>query len=347
MRFRIVLLILVLAAFSMVYEKALALTPFYTNFDEVGYFNYQVEGKGLYENSSGMRGVNQSSGAISMDIQGAPIFGITYWQGYGPNYWSGGAEAGKANVQFNGNNIAGTALTESSGGDYGLGYWANVTSYLQEGNHNYTISNVSFGSNAATNNGVNNGFGITAVSEDETQSHYGRLIISTANDYAWHGFTGNNGPNTGVLGFNIDPVNYDRQAEVTLVYGGGEDGVNVGPYPKYVDRRSYVWYYTANSGGTPVDLVDESFAHQLPESHILYARDGFDWDTYSFSVNLPANTSVFALQTESDDQVWNGESFVWLGSNVFIPEHVVPEPATLILFTFGAGLLALKRRRHL
>lgn len=312
-------------------------SPFITNFDQVGYFNYQVGGTGL----GGEHGVKQSSGTINMGISGNPVYGQVTWHGFGPTYWNGNPEFGNPNVTFNGNNITGTALTESPGGDYGVGYRANVTSYLQQGNHNYTLGGVGFGSSAGSTNGINNGFGLTAVYEDASQSNYGRLIIASGGDYAHHSFGGNNGPNTKVLGFNIDSVNYDRQLTATLTFAGGQ-----GPQTQYPDRRSFLWYNTG-VGAIPMNLVDQAFATKYPENHMVLARDGSEWDTYQLVLNLPANSSYLAMQMESDDEIWNGESFSWTGAALFVPirQNVIPEPATMMLFASGLGTLALRLRK--
>ena len=344
MRTYAVLICLLVGVIFCFPAQAFAASPFELDFDQTGYFNFGAEGEGLYENPvTHVRGTNQSSGTVSSDIQGTPVFGMTYWQGYGPNYWAGGAEAGQANVTFNGNPISGTALAEQPGGDFGVGFKANVTPYLSQGVNPYTIGGVKFGDTPTSGNGVNNGFALMHVSEDPTQMNYGRLMIKSGNDYAFHGFGGNNGPNTQVLGFSFDPVAYDRDAEIYLIYAGGEDSAN----PSNGDRRSYLWYDTNETGIIPADLVDEPGATQYPEPHLLFARSGFDWDVFHLLLPIPSNATTLALQTESDDEVYNGESFVWVGATAFIPEGqtTIPEPSTLLLLGIGLSGFLAKRFR--
>lgn len=312
-----------------------SISNFIIGFDQTGYYNYAVEGLGLTSYINGQQGPSASSGTLSLDVPGAPQQGFVYWHGYGHKYWQGYGESGNPNVTFNGNPIAGTPLVEAPGGDYGVGYWADVTSYLSSGAQNYTIDGVSF--TGANNQGVHNGFGVLGIYNDPSQ--YGRLIVKHGNDYAFHGFTGNNGPSTRVLGFNFDPADYDRQAEIAMIFAGGQDGVI------YPDRRSYIWHYTGTDGIVPANLVDEAYATQHPDMYPLFARDGYDWDTYFMDIFLPANSSVLALQVESDDEVWNGESFSLVSTAAFIPQRVIPEPATISLLGMGIGGFLLKRKK--
>lgn len=318
------------------------------DFDQTGYYNYAVKGIGLYEDPVTHNRENETQGMVSMNIQGDPVKSMVYWHGYGPTYWNGTSEAANSNVTFNGNAVTGTALPEASGGEYGMGFKADVTQYTSSGVNNYTLGNVSFHQQGNPSNaGTNNGFSVVSIATDNTANpnNYGRMIVASGCDEAFHGWTGNNGPNTGVFGVTFDAVDYDRQAQITLILGGGEDKDNA-PGINRPNRPNYLWSWTAADGTIPASLV-HSAGTMYSSTYPAAARDGYDWDTYSFLLNLPANTSRLALQMESEsilNQDSNGESFSWVGASIFLPEEVpplVPEPASIALFGMGGIVTAL------
>jgi len=327
---------LLFMSFFIVESASAAQSDFTYDFDQTGYFYRGIAGLGLFEDPVTHNRENETQGTVSMNVQANPLKGIVYWHGYGPSYWSGVPEAGNSNVTFNGNAVTGTALPQGSGGEYGVGFKADVTQYLSTGTHNYTLGNVSFYQQGnSSNKGINNGFSVVSVSEDTTNNpnNYGRLVIASGSDEAWHGFTGNNGPNTGVFGINFNPVDYDRQAQITLIIAGGEDKDSL-PGIDRANRPNYLWSWTASSGAIPASLV-HSAGTRYSSIYPAAARSGYDWDNYSFALDLPANVSRLALQMESENinnSSSNGESFSWVGASIFLPEEapiIVPEPASI------------------
>jgi len=327
-----------------------AQSDFTYDFDQTGYFNYNIAGIGLYEDPVTHNRENETQGTVSMNITADPLKGMVYWHGYGPNYWSGVPEAGNSNVTFNGNAVTGTALPQGAGGEYGIGFKADVTQYLSAGANNYTLGNVSFHQQGnPSNKGINNGFSVVSVSEDAAKNpdNYGRLVVASGSDEAWFNWTGNNGPNTGVFGVTFDPVDHYRQAEITLIIAGGEDKDGLpGIYKE--NRPNYLWYWTAEDGAIPANLVN-GVGTQYSSTYPAAARNGYDWDNYSFNLDIPANVSRLALQMESkniNNASSYGESFSWVGASVFLPEEaptVVPEPVSMSLFLLGLPFALRKK----
>ncbi len=307
-------------------------SPFVTNFDRFGNFGntYGLRVSGLIKPGGG-EGNNYDGSIINFGGLANPVFGMIYWQGYGPQYWTGAPEFGNANVTMNGHAITGTALPEAAGGEFGLGYYADITNYFLPGNNNYSISGVQFGNAPGATNGVNNGWGLTGVYEDPS-ARYGRLIIASGNDFAHKGYAGNNG-STRVLGFNIDPVNYERFMIADFSVAG-----------RNPQSHAHIWYYLANGGVIPMNLVGESFANKDPNG-IQFGQDDTNFQTYRFGFYLPANTGRLAFQIEADD-----ESMVWTQTTLLVKynqpvSNVMPEPATMALFASGLGTLALRLRK--
>ena len=314
-------------------STAYALSPQVLTFDQTGFLYYNVVGKGIRNPS----GADFTSGTKSMTLPSAPTFAELYWNGFQYDF-ANNAEPGDPNVFLNGMAVVGTALAEQPGGEQGIGYRANVTNKILAGTNNYTASGIGFTNQA---NSRNNGFSIGAVYQDATKQKYGRMMIFDGLDNAWCLGTGNNGPNSEVLGINIGAANYDRIVDLTFIIGGGEDATN---YPD--GRGSWIWYDTFNAGATPTNLVGQAFASRWADPFPIKAADGHDWDTYDFSIVVPKGDGKLAFQIESDLQR-HGESFNWLSSYVFVNNaNPVPEPATMSLFGMGGAAAMFFRRKR-
>ncbi|MCA9361950.1 hypothetical protein KC906_01110, partial [Candidatus Kaiserbacteria bacterium] len=211
--------------------------------------------------------------------------------------WGAYEEESDPSFVFNGHAVNGTEYREALDA---VAYVANVSSYVSTGTHSYTVEN----SSPYTMLGAS--LYVVYASEDVDASLVTWLGgVDTA---YWNRPYFPKGPDTEVYSYSFAPVDYDRQATLTLSVGGGD---HTNP-----NRGDALWVKSA-TGAVPTNLVDQAGATELLHN-LLTSHEGPEWDHPTVTVTIPANATYFAYQIESPEDD-NGESFILFASSLTAP----------------------------
>lgn len=245
----------------------------------VGRYDVVADGVGLKDSTSGT--IND------FNVPGTIEQAYLFWAGYDDN--SGDKEV---DLTRDSDPLTTVTLTAGASETYGPDWWfgsydhyvyvKDVTSYVQTGPHDYTISDVSMGENY--------GAGLMVVYQ------HASLPNSVVKIYygldSFHFLFGTpRGPDSEVVCVDIDAVGYTREMSFTLFVGGLE----------HDNRPNDIWYQTGEvSDPIPTDLIGTGTAIDGDGwPYPLGAYDGNEWDTYTNSISVLEDDAWVCIQLES------------------------------------------------
>lgn len=185
-----------------------------------------------------------------------------------------------------------------AGGDRMFVSCADVTSEVQPGTHDYTVSEF-------TGISHRDGAGLWVLYEDPDVA-YSSCEIYEGADRIFRGWA-NEGARgeSRVICFNFASEAVARQMDLTWFIGGVTFG------GKWGERPNAIWYQTG-TGATPVDMLNTNvnwnriagiqLVHDWPGvswGYPLMSADGAEWDTSGSAVTIPAGDTWACFQTES------------------------------------------------
>jgi hypothetical protein len=257
-----------------------------------------VQGQGLTlaEAGAGMQGIGAGSVNLSVNVSGPVQAALLYWAGRDrPCPQSGGNctipfQPYKDQVlNFDGSLITGTIVgTEgqpvSGGGPINnIGYLADVTSKVQAkgtGLLSFTLADGDLASNLFRLNGAT----LLVIYTNPADTATYRLIVFDGLDFA----------------YGDDPTPGETRVTMPVVFNHGSSTSA---------RQGQI--VIASGDGVPgrPDRIDIS--NNASRVNTLDGSDGFDWDSDSFLVNVPAGAGSTTVQVFSEPMGQNPDSLLW------------------------------------
>ena len=280
--------------------------------EEVHTRRFAAEGRyALIAGGVGM--MASSSGDIILEVPGGAIeAAYLYWSGTSSE--DGGDDT--VSLARDGVVVAPHLVADPVDGTYGPrlwfdGFWyfsyvADVTAYVEPGEHTYTISDFDGGMRRR------DGAGLMVVYEDASLP-VSKVEIRDGLDRFCRRWGEGPGGESAVNCFTFDQTTHDRQAEFILFLGE----VKAGEDP----RPNALWSKTGTDGDPmPVDMVNAPTDGpatgdlvQGPPDYPFSSVDGPQWDTYTARVAIPAGHSWACLQVESArDGDYQPPSAMWM-----------------------------------
>lgn len=272
-----------------------------------------VQGQGLTiaEAGVGLQGIGSGSATMSVTVGGPVQAALLYWAGRDrPCPQSGGictipSQPYKDQVlSFDGNLITGTIIgTEgqpvSGGGPINnIGFLADVTNIVKAkgtGLLSFSIADGDLSSNLFRLNGAT----LLVIFTNPLDPVTYRLMVFDGLDFA----------------YGDDPTPGETRVTTPVVFTHGSSPVV---------RVAQI--LIASGDGVPErpDRIDISNNPSLLNT--LDGSDGFDWDSDSIPVNVPAGTSTTTVQVVSAPAGQNPDSLLWTLAVLRVPVPVIPPP---------------------
>ncbi|MCB8984846.1 MAG: DUF3344 domain-containing protein [Ardenticatenaceae bacterium] len=274
-----------------------------------------TSGEGHYATVSGGAGLEGlSSNTFTLTVPGqAVVAAYLYWAGVNEN---GAPNDPNVSFQVDGGTVNsltadvtyGPSFWFSSGGTFNHNvYVDNVTSLVQLGTHNYTLSDYTVTGPAGYS--LAYGFGLMVVYQDATLPLSSVTILDGLDSVYWNFPEPRNSPS------QVNCVTFaanaqDRVMDFTVFVGGSEDTTDAANRPNSL-------HYVTGTGTAPAYPTDLS---TLPGSGEILdpfvSADGDAWDTYTNSLVVNAGDTYACFQTHSDDVNGtadpDGASFLWM-----------------------------------
>lgn len=210
---------------------------------------------------------------------------------------------------------------------------SDVTSMVAAGTFDYQVSNFLM-------DDKNFGVGLQIVYEDESLPQQDITLYQGA-DFA---FAGDRWDTTDVYHNTVPVVQTvsaaDTDRQVNATFFAGDAMIN---WPGTTKLRPDSLWYKTGSGSAPdpgtLNLVNDPMATMV--FNPLVSINGAEWDTVVQGLNLPVGDTWVAFQFESGDGTGTelSSSFTWMSASV----EIVPEPATMCMFSL-AGLILIRRK---
>ncbi|MCX7853800.1 MAG: carboxypeptidase regulatory-like domain-containing protein, partial [Caldilineales bacterium] len=244
-----------------------------------------------------------------------------YWNGSdtgnapedNPSLFNPGVHDGDPTVFLNGNQVAnvtrigGPAFWETS--NFSYAYRADVSGIVT-GNGVYTLTGIN-----SLDNYVNGAELVIVYSSPARDPHYfglaeGMDLAEGANGPA-------SGPGTTAVVYQFNPAAVTRTATVTVFLGGAG----------FAPGDNALWYETGTNANLP-SFPNPTIIGRPTATQVLNAFTGFNnqttplngyWDSYTFSIPVPAGNTWLAVQVESKDHPTDPERLEWVGSAMEMP----------------------------
>jgi hypothetical protein len=260
-----------------------------------GKLTVRFEATGRYDIVAGGVGLHDDeSGDILLNVPGAVIQAYLYWAGYDDTspYIDDAVTftVGVSTTPLTADWVYGPDLWFDD--YYQTVYVEDVTSLILTGKHTYSISDFDLAHDY--------GAGLIVVYEDQSLP-YSIVKIYDGLDSFHYAFSDPQGPNSEVTCADFNAVPYDRAMEITLFVGGVQ----------HDDRPNAIWYQTGTDS-KPSNLVGEASAKEIDgEEHPypLGSYDGYEWDTFSFAISVPAGSEWTCVQIESVPKPGSGPPY--------------------------------------
>lgn len=248
------------------------------------------------------------TGSFDIEVPGTPVAAHWFWAGrsHSPPY------QGDDTITVNYNSAGPVALraqhaytsTEPNFTWHTYAWEDESLSMVQSGTNSYSVSDFIINGDYEENHGVS----LVVVYADpacpysEVFMHFG--LDSYRHSRPVDGF----GPNSEVLCLPIAPSHVERNLAFEVLVGGIMN-----------ETRNHAIWYDTGVGAMPTNLVDESFATEIPDP--LNNMPGPQWDMYSDLFQVASNDEYACMQLESrkDD---NGDSAVWVALVAQIALHM-------------------------
>lgn len=276
--------------------------------------------------AAGVGMLTKSSGDIQLHVPGRGVkAAYLYWSGHGKS------TSGDNTVSLARDGVlVAPNVVAGPGGTYGPVVWwdgyryfayvADVTKVVQPGAHTYTVSGFN------TSIYRRDGAGLMVVYEDD-QLPASRVVIQDGLDRFFREWGSGPQAESAVNCFTFEPEEADRPLHIALflgeIYRGG------------TPRPNALWYRTGTeTEARPMDMVNaptngplEGTRLQGPPANPFQSSDGYQWDSYSNALVLPAGHSWACLQVESARYgSYEPASGVWLATGSWVGVHEPPTP---------------------
>jgi len=290
-----------------------------------------TSGEGRYATVAGGAGLEGlSSNTVSLNVPGqAVIAAYLYWAGVNLD---GAPDDPDVGFQVDGGAVNSITADVTYGPsfwytDYGTGdtfnhnvYVEDVTSFVQLGTHNYTLSGYTV--TGPVGSSLAYGFGLIVVYEDSTLP-LANVTLLDGLDSVYYGFQPPQDSPSEVNCVTFEANTLDRVMDFTVFVGGSEDSGST-------NRPNSLHYVTGN-GALPGDVTGAPGNVEIIDP--FTSADGDAWDTYSQTIVIPAGDTYACFQTQSDGDRGNGASFLWLMGGTTLREQT---PTAVSLSTFSA-----------
>jgi hypothetical protein len=245
-------------------------------------------------------GLQAGPGTIDITVPGTPAQALLYWE-----VQKKGPIAATEQYTVGATPVTGTLIggpTTFFSGYQTTVYRADVTSLVASGANSLLVTPIAPG---VPVNRINDGAGLLVIYEDGTDAEIG--IVDGA-DVAFI-----NAPDlprevTIPRTFTFTPEPVDRQADLTIFTASVSDDVDGPPL-----RPTGI---TVQADGTVVVVFDTE----------LDSNDGYEWDTFTPSITVPAGVSSITVEVQSEDNLDTGDlpaSLIWIAAGLAVP--ITPE----------------------
>lgn len=246
-------------------------------------------------------GLQAGPDTIDITVPGTPVQALLYWE-----VQKKGPIAATEQYTVAGTPVTGTLIggpTTFFSGYQTTVYRADVTSLVSSGVNSLLVTPIAPG---VPVNRINDGAGLLVIYEDGTEAEIG--IVDGA-DVAFI-----NAPDlprevTIPRTFTFTPEPVDRQADLTIFTASVSDDVDGPPL-----RPTSI---SVEADGTVVVVFDNE----------LDSNDGYEWDTFTPSIPVPAGVGSITVEVQSEDNLDTGNlpaSLIWIAAGLAVP--VTPPP---------------------
>lgn len=248
------------------------------------------------------------TGTFGVDVPGTPV--AAYW------FWAGRSHSqphvGDDTIAVDHNGAGATALVaqQAYSSEEPTFTWFTYAwedeelALVQTGSNSYSISDFIINGNYDENHGVS----LVVVYADPSCPYSEIFVHHGLDSYRHTRPEGEFGPTSEVLCLPFAPSNTQRSMDFEVFVGGVMN-----------ETRNHAIWYDTGVGVTPGNLVNESFATEIPDP--LNNIPGPQWDMYSDQFDVYSGDEYACLQLESrkDD---NGDSAVWVALVAQIELHM-------------------------
>lgn len=252
-----------------------------------------ADGSGTVAAGAGLQG---GPATINITVPGTPVQALLYWevQKKGPIAATETYTVGATPVT---GNLIGGPTTFFSGFQTTV-YRADITAMVASGANSFLVTPIAPG---VPVNRINDGAGLIVIYEDGSDAE---IAIFDGADVAFI-----NAPDlprevTVPKTFTFAPEAVDRLADLTIFTASVSDDVDGPPL-----RPTGI---TVQADGTVVVVFD----------NVLDSNDGYEWDTFTPTILVPAGTSSITVEVQSEDNLNTGNlpaSLIWIAAGLAVP----------------------------